>query len=122
MLILCNIIFLYYICNTKIKPHLENRETHQIIEIPRQASSSNGGPRLRVAFMPVDYKGNELSNHVYRSFVTPRVRLAFMPVDYKGNELSNHVYRSFVTPRVRLFLYILFNFFPFRCHSFITFK
>ena len=41
------------------------------------ASSSNGGPRLRVAFMPVDYKGGEHSNPVYRSFVTPRVRLFF---------------------------------------------
>ena len=25
--------------------------------MPRQAFRSNGGPRLRVAFMPVDYKG-----------------------------------------------------------------
>ncbi|MBW9199410.1 hypothetical protein EVD32_05815 [Bacteroidales bacterium SW299] len=27
--------------------------------------------------MPVDYKGGEHSNLVYRSFVTPRVRLLF---------------------------------------------
>lgn len=42
------------------------------------ASSSNGGPRLRVAFMPVDYKGSGHSNPVYRSFVTPQVRLFFL--------------------------------------------
>jgi hypothetical protein len=29
----------------------------KLYQIPRQASSSNGGPRLRVAEMPVDYKG-----------------------------------------------------------------
>lgn len=53
----------------------ESGNSSNLKEIPRTASSSNGGPRLRVAFMPVDYKGGEHSNHVYRSFVTPQVRL-----------------------------------------------
>ena len=38
----------------------------------------------------------------------PRLRVAFMPVDYKGGGHSNPVYRSFVTPRVRLFLFLFF--------------
>ena len=41
------------------------------------ASSSNGGPRLRVAFMPVDYKGGEHSKPVIRSFIASLVRLHY---------------------------------------------
>ena len=41
------------------------------------ASSANGGPRLRVAFMPVDDKGGERSKPVIRSFIASLVRLHY---------------------------------------------
>ena len=45
-------------------------------EIPRQASLLNGGPRPSVTFESVDYKEDEHSNHVIRSFITSSVRLS----------------------------------------------
>ncbi len=66
------------------------------------ASSSNGGPRLRVAFMPVDYKGGGHSNPVYRSFVTPRVRLFFFR---KTKNLVSHCKQTGKV--LRFFVYIM---------------
>ena len=43
-------------------------------EIPRQASLLNGG--FGVTFESVDYKEDEHSNHVIRSFITSSVRLS----------------------------------------------
>ena len=66
------------------------------------ASSSNGGPRLRVAFMPVDYKGGGHSNPVYRSFVTPRVRLFIFR---KTKNLVSHCKQTGKV--LRFFVYIM---------------
>ena len=48
-------------------------------EIPRQASVLNGGPRLLlgVTFESVDYKEDEHSKPVFRSFITSSVRLSY---------------------------------------------
>ena len=64
--------------------------------MPRQASSSNGGPRLRVAFMPVDYKGRGHSNPVFQ--VSSRLGCGF---SYKA---KNFVLKYMI---LALFLYDL---------------
>ena len=71
----------------------ESGNSSNFNEIPRTASSSNGGPRLRVAFMPVDYKGGEHSKLVFRSFVTPQARL----FSYKGDYLIRETVSFFIS-------------------------
>jgi len=71
----------------------ESGNSSNFNEIPRTASSPNGGPRLRVAFMPVDYKGGEHSKLVFRSFVTPQARLFY----YKGDYLIRETVSFFIS-------------------------
>ena len=75
----------------------ESGNSSNFNEIPRTASSSNGGSRLRVAFMPVDYKGGEHSKLVFRSFVTPQARLFY----YKGDYLIRETVSFFISIKIQ---------------------
>ena len=67
-------------------------------EIPRQASLLNGGPRpsgyFGVTFESVDYKEDEHSNHVIRSFITSSVRLSIKKDGSSGKRRAVRFFRA----------------------------
>ena len=67
----------YYFCNTKMKPHLQNRETHQIIRNTENSFIFQWRATPSGSIYAGGLQRGEHSNHVYRSFVTPLVRLSF---------------------------------------------
>ena len=81
----------HYLCYRKNEPHWLDRETHQIFMKYRdKLRFSMAGHALRGNLESVDYKEDEHSNHVIRSFITSSVRLS-----YKKGTVIFLRYRSF---------------------------
>ena len=61
--------------NNNIRSYRLDRDTHQIKTKTEIASFVNGGPHLRAAEKPVDYKDGELSNLIILGvFITSSIR------------------------------------------------
>jgi hypothetical protein len=71
-----SILFLIFAAkNNNIRSYRLDRDTHQIKTKTEIASLVNGGPHLRVAEKPVDYKDGELSNLIKLGvFITSSIR------------------------------------------------